>query len=222
MNPTRAAWFFAAGLAWLVLRGILVQAFPVLRPESVAEQGGPLLIVPFLSVVASATIPLFFVSYLSRSPFDRRPVLRIATLVAVAASVAAFLLVLVSFARVVRGLGPGQSQSISTPSGPLTFIPLLLGASILFFLIVFARQGTRDPVLRRAAVIGAVGTAVPVVLITAWIIHGRFEGALPWYPAFSQSLAARVIGLAAAGGLLWFLETFAVRYEATDDVGRPD
>ncbi len=50
MQPTRAAWFFAAGIAWLVLRGILVHALPALHTDQIAQHGGPLLLIPLISV----------------------------------------------------------------------------------------------------------------------------------------------------------------------------
>ena len=80
MQPTRAAWFFVAGLAWLVLRGIVGASVPALSAANVARNGVLLLVIPLCSVLASATIPLFFWSFLRHHPFAGQRGLRVAGL----------------------------------------------------------------------------------------------------------------------------------------------
>jgi len=109
MQPTRAAWFFAAGIAWLALRGILVHAMPSLRIDQIAQHGGLLLILPLISVVASLTAPLFFFSFLRRHRFTKRRVLQGATISAATAALLSSLLVLVSFIAMAV---PGDSACL--------------------------------------------------------------------------------------------------------------
>ena len=104
MKPTRAAWFFAAGLVWLVLRGILVHAVPLLRTENVAQQGGILLLIPLVSVIASLMVPFFFLSFLRHHRFDGQRALWAATGFASVASLLSFALVLISFVAAARGM----------------------------------------------------------------------------------------------------------------------
>lgn len=212
MRPTRAAWFFAAGFVWLVLRGILVYAIPQLGTEYVAQHGGLLLVVPFASVIATLTVPLFFFSFFRYHPFDGRPFLRFATGFALAASLISFAVVLMSFVSAVRGQDNvatflGRAVPWLSPSIPLVFV-----ASLFLFLAVFASQGDSGTGLRRASVVAAVGTVIPLVLMTLWVLRSFSEDLFSWYPDVSQSLAVRILGLAAAGTLFWFLETFATSY----------
>ncbi len=219
MHPTRAAWFFAAGIAWLALRGILVQALPQLRADQIAQQGGLFLIVPFVSVVASLTAPLFFLSFLRRHRFTEQLALKGATILALTASLLSSALVLMSFVIAVRGAVAAETPFVLSSPWLFQSIPLAFVGSLFLFLVVFTRQSGCDASLRRAAGVAAVGAVIPTIMIAAWVLHSRFEGALLWVPSFSQSLGAKVLGLAAAGSLLWFLETFAVSY---DDGAPPD
>ena len=212
MQPTRAAWFFAAGIAWLALRGILVHALPSLRTDQIAQHGGPLLVIPLISVVASLAAPLFFFSFLRRHRFTGQRTLQGATVLAVTASLLASLLVLISFIVAARGTGTAEIPFVLSSPWLFQAIPLLFVGSIFLFLIAFARQSGCDAGLRRSAGVAAIGTLIPTVMIAAWTLHSRFEGVLLWYPSFSESLVAKILGLAAAGALLWFLETFAVSY----------
>lgn len=220
MHPTRAAWFFAAGIAWLVLRGILVRALPPLRIDQIAQHGGPLLIFPLISVVASFTAPLFFFSFLRRHRFSDQRALLAATIFAVVASLLSAVLVLSSF--IITALGSAPTGMPLVQSSPWLFhaIPLLLVGSLTLFLAVFARQSGCEVGLRRSAGVAAIGTLIPTFMIVVWVLRTQLEGAFLWYPPFSQSLTAKVLGLAAAAALLWFLETFARSYddgpEATD------
>ena len=218
MNPTRAAWFFVAGLAWLVLRSILVHAVPQLRADHVAEQGGLLLFIPLISVVASLAAPLFFLSFLRHHPFPRQRLLQITTVFAAIASLLSFALVLMAFVTTIGGVRITDSSSLLFVSWLLQTIPLLFVGSLFLFLVAFAQSDVGNQVLRRAAAVGAVGAMIPSMMIAAWVIHSRFPEHLTWYPAISQSLAAKVLGLAAAGTLLWFLETFATTYDPGADV----
>jgi len=213
MQPTRAAWFFAAGIAWLALRGILVHAMPSLRIDQIAQHGGLLLILPLISVVASLTAPLFFFSFLRRHRFTKRRVLQGATISAATAALLSSLLVLVSFIVIARGFSTAEIPFVRSSPWLFQAIPLVFVGSIFIFLVAFARQSGCDVGLRRSAGIAAIGTLVPTVMIAAWTLHSRFEGVFLWYPPFSQSLVAKILGLAAAGTLLWFLETFAVSYD---------
>jgi len=216
MKPTRAAWMFAAGMAWLVLQAILVRVLPMLRNEHVAQHGGLSLVVPLLSVAAVATVPLFFLSFLFHHPFDRRRLLHVATVAAAATSLVSFAMVVLAFTAIAAGGSLAETRVMSSAPWLSQAIPLLVVTSVVFFLAVFARESGCGPRLRRAATVGAVGTAVSMLMILAWVIHSRVEGALPWYPAVSQSLTARILGLAAAGALLWFLEAFASSYDGPD------
>ena len=213
MKPTRAAWFFAAGLAWLALRGILVHALPSLRADQIAQHGGLLLIIPLISVVASLTAPLFFFSFLLRHRFSKQRILQGATIFAASTALLSSVLVLISF--IVTASGSSTAEIPFVLSSPWLFqaIPLLFVGSIFLFLTAFARQSGCDASLRRSAGVAAIGTLIPTVMIAAWTLHSRFEGVLLWYPSFSESLVAKILGLAAAGALLWFLETFAVSYD---------
>ena len=212
MQPNRAAWFFAAGLAWLVLRGILVQAFPALGVGRTDSASAIALLMGAISLVASLSVPVFFWSFLHHHGFDGRRLLRSTTVFAAAAAVLSF--VLVVFATIV-GLGGLDAETIEaskTVAWTVALVPLILVASIFAFLVAFVRQGDADARLRLAAKVGVVGTAVSGVMIAVWIFHARGVGELSWYPDFSRSLPAKAAGLAAAATLLWFLESFAVYY----------
>lgn len=210
MQPSRAAWCFAAGLAWLVLRGILVHAFPVLGTDHIAGRGGLLLAIPLLSVVAALTAPLFFGSLLRRWRWAARGRLRAFTMLAAAASTLAFLLVLFSFAAVAKGGGgPAGVTPAAESSWWLQAIPLFFVASIFLFLVAVSVEPGLDGELRRAATVASIGTIVPIAMMIAWIVYSQFDGLLLWYPGVSQSLGARILSVAAAASLLWFLETFA-------------
>ncbi len=217
MKPTRAAWLFAAGLAWLVLRVILVQAVPMLRTGQVTQHGGFLLIVPLLSVAASLTVPLFFGSFLLHHDFSNRRFFRGATIAAAVSSLVSFALVVASSIASVRGGSLAGTRIISSAPWLYQAIPILFIGALVLFLAVFAKQSEVGASLRRAATAGAVGSLVSVLMIVAWVIHLRVEGALTWYPAVSQGWVAKILGLAAAGSLLWFLETFAVSYDSTTE-----
>lgn len=221
MKPTRAAWLFAAGLAWLVLRAVLVQAVPLLRTDQLTERGGLLLVVPLISVAASLTIPLFFGSFLLHHDFSHRPLFRTVAIAAALSSLGSFGLVVVSFVANVLGGSPTESGIIFAAPWLYQLIPLFFVGSLVPFLAVFAKQSEFGAGLRRAATAGAVGSLVSTVMIVAWVIHSRVEGALTWYPAVSQGWVAKILGLAAAGTLLWFLETFAVSYDSTTEGVEP-
>jgi hypothetical protein len=211
MNPSRAAWCFAAGLAWLVLRGILVHAIPAFGAAEIAQKGGLWLGVPLLSFAASLTAPIFFGAFLRHHPFASRGTLRLTTIFALTASVLSCVLVGLALVATVRGSDLGAGRMAGVPSWFSTLIPLAFVVSIFLFLVAFSRADGVTPKLRSAARVAAVGTSVPIVLIAAWIANSAF-GVPAWYPAFSRGLAARVLGLAAAATLLWFLESFATRY----------
>jgi hypothetical protein len=212
MRPTRAAWFFAAGLAWLVLRGIVGRAVPWLDADFISQRGGILLVVPMLSVLASFTAPLFFLSFLRHHDFAARPGLRAATALAAASSLTSFLLVLVSFVTISRGAGV-STPFVSSSPWVVQAVPLAFVGSLLLFLAVLSRQDDIDRRLRRIAGIAAVGTAIPTAMIIAWIVSTQIEGSLDWYPEFSLGLGAKILGLVAAASLLWFLEAFAGGYD---------
>jgi len=217
MKPNRAAWFFVAGLVWLVLRAILLQGVPQIRTDYVAEHGGILLLIPLISVVASLAIPLFFLSFLRRHRFIRQRFLRFATVVAAVASLLSFVQSGASLVAAFRGG--------SAPDWPFLLIsPRLLQANLLFvvgsvllFLVAFARSDAGNPRLRKAAAVGAVGAAVSTIMVVVWVGYLRFPDLLDWYPAVSRSLASRATGLAAAGTLVWFLEAFATTYSEGDE-----
>jgi hypothetical protein len=214
MVPTRAAWFMIVGLAWMVLRGILGRTIPALDPGHVAQTGGVLLLVPLLSVLASLTVPLFFVSFLRHHDFRGQRAFRISSLLVATASVLSVVLVLVTFV----GIAIRSSISLFEREGILGWVwdavPFALVLSILVFLAVFAVQAGANDRVRRASVVAAVGAAYPVLLMVVTVVHQRWPEALTWYPEFSRSFLARGLGLAAAAALIWFLETFAVSYEA--------
>lgn len=213
MHPTRAAWFFAAGIAWLVLRGILVRALPPLQVDQIAQHGGALLVFPLISVVASFTAPLFFFSFLRRHRFPNQRILHATTFFAVVASLLSAVLVLSSFIITARGSAPTAMPLVHSSPWLFHAIPLLFVGSLTAFLAVFAWQSGCEPGLRRSAGVAAIGTLIPTCMIVVWVLHTRFDGAFLWYPPFSQSLAATILGLTAAGALLWFLETFAKSYD---------
>lgn len=213
MKPTRAAWLFAAGLAWLVLRAILVQSVPALRTEQMAQDGGFRLIFPLLSVAASATAPLFFFSFLCQHSFLNRRLFRAVTVVTATASLLSFALASLALVAAVRGGILAESPIISSAPWLYHAIPLFFVGSVVVFLVFFVRQSGCRGGLRRAAAAGAIGTTVSLMMIAGWVIFSRLEGALPWLPSASQSLFAKILGLAAAASLLWFLETFAVSYD---------
>jgi hypothetical protein len=62
-------------------------------------------------------------------------------------------------------------------------------------------------------VAAALGAIYPGILMTASLLYSRLPESMSWFPGFSQSLAARILGLASAASLLWFLETFARTYD---------
>jgi len=218
MKPTRAAWLFAAGIAWLVLHAILVHALPMLRNEHVAQHGGLSLVVPLLSVIAIGTVPLFFLSFLFHHPFDQRRLLFVATVVAAVASLLSFAMVVQVFVATAGGRSLAETGVIPAAPWLNQAVPLVVVTSVVLFLAVFALQSGCRASLRRAATVGAIGTLISMMMIVAWVIHSRVEGALPWYPGVSQSLAAKILGLTAAGALLWFLEAFAVSYDGPSEV----
>lgn len=222
MKPTRAAWFFVAGLVWLVLRGILVQALPQIRTDYLAENGGVLLLIPMISVVASLAVPVFFLTFLRHHSFEGQRMLRIATSIAAVASVLAFFLAVAALVTAIKGIRPPDwSWLLSSPGLRQTILILLIG-SLFLFLLIFARSGSFPERLRKAASVGAVGAMVSMVMVVVWVLYSRFPDSLVWYPAVSGSLFSRITGLAAAGTLLWFLETFATTYDDAGESGGRD
>lgn len=220
MRPNRAAWFFAAGLTWLVLRGILAGSLPALAPAEIAHQGGWLLIIPALSLAASLTVPLFFASFLKFHRFVGQGALQAATVLALVASMLGFAMVLVTSLAVFGRPVPTAVGTSSTAPWIVTIVPFVVVGSLLAFMVTFWFQERGDPRLRLAAGIGALGALVSTVMALAVVLQAWSPNALPWYPAFSQSPSARLVGLAAAGALLWFLETFAVSYrDGSGDTG---
>ena len=218
MKPTRAAWLFAAGLAWLVLRGILVNAIPALRADRIAQEGGSWLLVPLLSFVASLAAPVFFISFLRHHSFLGRPALRSATIFAVVASVLSCGLVMISLVATAGVFNLGSGGTGVMDRWLPAVIPLLFVVSIFLFLFALARSTDLNPGLRSAARVGAISTSIPILMILAWIGNSLF-GIPAWYPAFSQGLVAKLLGLSAAAALFWFLESFARRYGRDGDVG---
>ena len=217
MHPRRAAWLFAGGLAWLVLRGILIRTFPVMGAEQAFERGGVFLLVPLISLIASLTVPLFFFSFLFHNDFTGQRALKIATIIALTTSSLSFASVVTGFVISIRGIEPGGGGTAQLTLWLYTVVPLLFVASLVVFLAAFGGQsGFVDPRLRVAARIAAVGASVPVVMMVAWIVSTWVPGALPWVPDFSRSLVAKALGLAAAGSLLWFFESFATTYGQRD------
>lgn len=220
MQPTRAAWFFAAGLVWLVLRGILLQSMPQIRTDYVAEHGGLLLLVPLASAVASLTMPLFFLSFHRHHQFTEQRVLKIATVVAAIASLTSFLLALVSLVSAVMGIRPPDWPLLLSSQRLFQANLFLLVGSLVVFLLAFARSEAINERLRKAAKLGAVGAMVSTIMVAVWVLYLGFPDFLAWYPAVSGSLVSKLTGLAAAGTLVWFLETFATTYDKGD--GRED
>jgi len=216
MKPTRAAWFFAAGLAWLVLRGIFVDSFPSLGAGRIAQEGGIWLAVPVLSFFASLAAPVFFIAFLRHHPFSGQKGLWSVTVFAVIASVLSCLLVLVSLITTAGVVDVEFGWMGAMIEWLPAVIPLGLVVSIFLFLSMLAGTGDVDREIRSAAGVGAIGTLIPCLLILAWIANSLF-GLLPWYPAFSQSLAAKVLGLGAAAALFRFLESFATRYGSSGE-----
>jgi hypothetical protein len=214
MQPTRAAWLFAAGLVWLVLRGLLLPVFPFLGTENAARAGGWMLAIPTLSVAASLAVPLFFFSFLRHHRFEAQPVLRAATVAVLITSVLSCAVVALSWIDAVRGAAPQHGIIAGFAPWLIVVVPAAFIVSIFVFLVAFALQCPCPPGLRRSAAVAAVGTLVPIFLVAGWVLHSHGGGWLPWFPAFSRSIPVRVIGLAAAGTLLLFLESFAVGYRA--------
>jgi hypothetical protein len=212
MKPTRAAWFFVAGLAWLVLRGILVQSLPQIRTDEVAQHGGLLLVVPMISVVASLTAPLFFFSFLRHHRFGGQRFLRFATVVAAVASLLSSFLALAALVTAVAGIRPPDLPFLLASPKLLQATLLVLVGSFFLFLLAFARSSACTVRLRRAAAVGATGAMISAIMVVVWVVHFRFPDQLDWYPAVSGNPVSKMIGLAAAGTFLWFLETFATSY----------
>ena len=217
MQPTRAAWFFVAGLAWLVLRGIVGASVPGLSSADVVRVGGVLLVIPVCSVLASATIPLFFWSFLRHHSFAGQRGLKVATVVALVASVASLVLVVVSLFSLSSGTGVVPPLMNGPLGWTVDLIPAIFVGALLVFLVAFARQCPCDPALRSAAWVAAIGALVPVVMMVAAGVYSRFPDAMPWLPDVGSSLISKGLGLAAAAALLWFAETFAVRYRAGEN-----
>jgi hypothetical protein len=213
MKPTRAAWLFAAGLVWLVLRGVLVQAFPMLGTENAVREGGMWLALPLISVVAGLAVPLFFFAFLRHHRFDGQTGLRATTVLALVMSLLSSAVMVLSMIEAVRGVGPADGAVASAAPWLTQAVPAGYIVSVFLFLVAFAAQCPCGRRLARNAAIAAVGTLVPIFLMTGWLVHATVEGALPWFPAVSQSVVVKLLGLAAAGALLLFLESFAVGYE---------
>jgi hypothetical protein len=212
MNPNRAAWFFVAGVAWLVLRGILGRSVPGMHPAQVAEVGGFWLVIPLVSVVASLTIPLFFIVFLRSHDFTGQRWLLLATRVSVVTSVASSVLVLVSCVGVVGGPGSPAAFAMAAVPWLVEVVPIALVFSLVAFHLAFACQCPCSSKLRRAAAAAAVGAAIPSGLMVVWMVHLRFPEAIPWWPEIARSAVMRMLGLAGAAALVWFLESFALRY----------
>jgi hypothetical protein len=221
MRPNRAAWLFAVGLAWLVLRGLLAQTFPVFGTEQAVSQGGFWLLVPLASVLASVAVPLFFFSFLRHHGFESQSGLQVATAIALAASILSSVLVILSFVDAVRGAGAAGGMTAARAPWLLQAAPAAFIVSVFAYLVAFAVQCRCPRHLRRNALVASVGALVPILLVSAWLVHGAGDGLLPWFPAFSRSPFVKVLGLAAAGTLLFFLERFAVGYDP-DATGRTD
>lgn len=222
MKPTRAAWFFAAGLVWLVLRGILVQSVPQIRTDYLAEHGGVLLLIPLISVVAGMAVPVFFLTFLHHHRFEGQRMLQIATGVAAIASVGAFILAVAALVAAVKGVQPADWPWLVSSPGLLQTTLLLLVGSLSLFLLAFAGSGAFGARLRKSAAVGAVGAMVSMIMVVVWVLYARFPDLLAWYPTISGSLLSKLTGLAAAGTLLWFLETFATTYEENTEGGGRD
>jgi hypothetical protein len=218
MKPTRAAWFFAAGLGWLVARALLVKAFPAIHPDQIFTQGGPWLLIPLVSFLASLTPPYFFLSLYRAHDMSGDRGLRWSTIAAVVGSVLSSMLVLISLVLVIRRT-VFEAGSFPFPvEGILWLIPFSFVLSMLVFFVFLSRARGIDPAIRSAARVAAAGTAIPILMMLAWAAH-RLSGGLSWYPGFSQGLGGRILGLAAAAALFFFLETFATRYRRPADDG---
>jgi hypothetical protein len=218
MKPTRAAWFFAAGLAWLVARALLVKAFPAIRPDQIFAHGGPWLLIPLVSFLASLTPPYFFLSLYRAHDMSGDRGLRWSTIAAFVGSMLSSMLVLVSLVLVIRGSAFEPGSFPFPVEGVLWLIPFFFVLSMLLFFVFFSRARDIDPAIRSSARVAAIGTAIPILMMLAWAAH-RVSGELSWYPGFSQGLGGRIFGLAAAAALFFFLETFAARYRRPSDNG---
>ena len=171
-----------------------------------------------ISVVANLAMPLFFLSFLRHHRFIRQRLLRFATVVALVASLASFTLAVASLVAAVRGIrAPDWPFVLSSPRLLQANLLFLVG-SLLLFLVAFARSDVGNARLRKAAAVGAIGAAVSTIMVVIWVFYLRFPDLLDWYPAISRGLASRLTGLAAAGALIWFLETFATTYDDGDDL----
>ncbi len=213
MQPTRAAWFFVAGLFWLVLRGILLQFMPQIQTGYVAEHGGFLLVIPLVSVAASLTMPLFFLSFFRYHQFTAQRVLKVATIVAATVSLMSFLLALTSFVAALRGIHPADWPVLLSSQRLFQTNLLLLVGSLSVFLLAFARSEVINERLRKASKLGAAGALVSTIMVAVWVLYLEFPDLLAWYPALSGGMLSKLTGLAAAGTLVWFLETFATTYD---------
>jgi hypothetical protein len=222
MKPTQAAWFFIAGLVWLVLRGILVQSLPQIRTDSVAEHGGLYLLIPFVSVVASLAVPVFFLSFLRHHRFEGQRFLQLATVAAAVAALLSFFLAGVVLVAVVRGIRPPDWPFLVSSPAVFQSTLLLVVGSLVLFLVASARSDAFNARLRRAAAVGAVGAITSAIMVVVWVVHFRFPNLLDWYPVVSGSLFSNIVGLAAAGTLLWYLETFATCYGDDDEAAHRD
>jgi hypothetical protein len=210
---------FVAGLAWLVLRGIVGASVPAMNAASVAREGGLLLVIPLCSILASMTIPLFFGSFLRYHAFDDgQRLLRAATIIAFIAATLSLGLVVVSFVALLRGANLVPQSTTAWVGWSIGSVPLFFVVSVLLFLVAFARQCPCTRPLRRASRLAAAGALVPVSMMVAAIAYSQFPEAMAWFPDLGGSLVAKGVGLAAAATLLWFAETFAVHYE--DGAGR--
>ena len=137
MQPNRAAWFFAAGLAWLVLRGIVVQAFPALGAGPLEATGALSVAVRLLTVVASASVPGFFISFLANHRFVAQPLLKGSTVLAAVTSLGSFALVLFSFVVSFGDAGSTTGGGIRLIDRVVTSVPLLFVVSVFLFLAAF-------------------------------------------------------------------------------------
>ncbi len=135
-----------------------------------------------------------------------------ATLFAAVVSLFSSVLVLAESVILARGAGTAGIPSLLSSPWLVQVIPFLVVGSLFVFLLIFSWQSGCGPGLRRSAMVAAVGTLIPIGMMSIWVLHARTEGAFMWYPSFSHGLVAKIFSLAAAGALLWFLEAFAVSY----------